>query len=304
MLRKHFLHKITATAALLVTANYAALAQALHTAGFTVTMLTKDIGVFTEKGGTILFAITGKGIIIVDSQFQDTATHLIDELSKLTSKPYKYLINTHHHADHTSGNIAFKGKLKHIVAHTNSAINQKAAAIKQKTEEKQLYPTTTWDSTWQVYLKTEKIICTYYGAAHTNGDIVVWLSKANIVHCGDLVFNRRFPYIDKANGANIKSWIQVLQKLQANYTDDTKYVFGHCNDKYSVVGTKADIKAFETYLTQLYNYVLTEYQLGKTKDAILKSKIIPGNQEWYGDGVERGLAAAYQEVDEEAKGRM
>ncbi len=70
-----------------------------------IKMLRNDIGVFTEKGGTIAFMLSKKGIVVVDSEFPDQSKHLIEELKKRSDKPFKLLINTHHHQDHTAGNI-------------------------------------------------------------------------------------------------------------------------------------------------------------------------------------------------------
>jgi cyclase len=298
MNRKSFLQKTAVASSLLLLTKWEAFAKVMSAAGYEIKMLTEDIGIFTEKGGTILFYLGKKGIVVVDSQFPDAAQHLIDEVKKKTTKAFQLLINTHHHGDHTAGNIAFKDLLTQVVAHENSLKNQKEAAIKQKTEDKQLYPNTTFATTWSKKMGKEKIELHYFGAAHTNGDIVVHFTKANIAHLGDLMFNRRFPYIDKNAGANIKNWILVLQQIQTKFTDDTKFVFGHANQGYEVTGTKADIKAFENYLTQLLNFVTTEIGLGKTKEEIVKAKLIPGNIEWVGDGIERSLTAAYMEIAE------
>ena len=299
MKRNTFIKTTAIASGLLFFSKYTSLANLLTKAGYEVKMLTESIGIFTEKGGTILFYLDKKGIVVVDTQFPDTAQHLIDEIKKKSQKKYAYLINTHHHGDHTSGNIAFKNLVTTIVAHTNSVANQKAAAAKQKNEDKQLYANTTFDTTWSKKLGKEVIELSYFGAAHTNGDIAVHFTKANVVHLGDLVFNRRYPYIDKNAGASIVSWINVLQQIQAKYADNTTFVFGHANDGYTVTGTKADIKAFENYLTQLRNFVINEIQLGKTKDEIIKAKAIPGNTEWRGDGIERGLTAACIELIDE-----
>jgi len=175
-------------------------------------MLTDDIGVFTEKGGTILFYIAKKDVIVVDAQFPDSAQHCIDEIKKKTENPFKLLINTHHHGDHTAGNIAFKGIVEHVLAHANSLTNQKNAAVKNKNEDKQLYPDQTYTDTWSEKIGKEKITLHYFGAGHTNGDSLVHFEHANIVHMGDLVFNRRHPYVDKSAGADMSSWITVLDK--------------------------------------------------------------------------------------------
>jgi glyoxylase-like metal-dependent hydrolase (beta-lactamase superfamily II) len=261
-----------------------------------VTMLNETTGIFSEKGGTILFHISKKGIVVVDTQFPDAAAHLIEELKKKTEKPFKLLINTHHHGDHTAGNIAFKDLVSTVVAHENSKINQEANAKKNKNEDKQLYPNTTFTTTWSKKIGKEKIVLYYFGAAHTNGDSLVHLQKANIVHMGDLVFNRRHPYIDKTAGADIKNWIIVLNKAITTFDFDTKFVCGHAATGYDVIVGKEDIKAFANYLQKVLDYTQEQITAGKTKEEILKATAIPGAEEWKGDGIERPLTAAYIEL--------
>ncbi|MBL0147163.1 MAG: MBL fold metallo-hydrolase [Chitinophagaceae bacterium] len=261
-----------------------------------VTMLTDSTGIFTEKGGTILFHLSKKGIVVIDTQFADAAAHLIAELNKKSQKPFKLLVNTHHHGDHTSGNIAFKDLLDTIVAHENSKINQQTVAIKNKSEDKQLYPNTTYSKKWSKKIGKEKIHLYYFGAGHTNGDSIVHLQHENIVHMGDLVFNRRHPYIDKTAGANIKNWIIILEKTQVLFNDNTKFVCGHAGNGYDVVVTKADIKAFANYLQKVLEFTQAEIAAGKTKEEILKATTIPGAEEWKGEGIERSLTAAFIEL--------
>jgi cyclase len=76
--------------------------------------------------------VNKEGIVVVDAQFPNTAPHLITELQRKSDKPVQWLINTHHHGDHTSGNIAFKGIAKNVAAQANSLNQPKASAVKQK----------------------------------------------------------------------------------------------------------------------------------------------------------------------------
>jgi glyoxylase-like metal-dependent hydrolase (beta-lactamase superfamily II) len=261
-----------------------------------ITMLSDDIGIFEERGGTIAFLLSKKGIVVVDSQFPDQSKHLIDELKKKSENPFKLLINTHHHGDHTAGNITFKGIVEHVLAHENSKINQEANARKNKSEDKQLYPDQIFSDTWCEKFGKEKICLYYYGAAHTNGDSFVHFEKANIVHCGDLVFNRRHPYVDRSAGANMKSWMEVLDKALNKFDNDTQYIFGHAGTGYEVTGKADDLNKFRDYLGNVLKFVDGEIKAGKTKDEILKNKIIPGGEEWKADGIERPLTAAYEEL--------
>lgn len=261
-----------------------------------ITMLRNDVGIFTERGGTIAFLLSKKGIVVVDSQFPDQSKHLIDELKKKSEQPFKLLINTHHHGDHSGGNIAFKGIAEHVLAHENSKKNQEAAAQKNKTEDKQLYPDQTFGTTWCEKVGKEKICLHYFGAGHTNGDALVHFQHANIVHMGDLLFNRRHPYVDRSAGANMNSWIKVLDKAVDTFDKKTMFVYGHSGTGYEVTGTSDDLKKFGDYLGRVLKFAEDEIKAGKTKEEILKNTALPGETEWKGDGFQRPLQAAYEEL--------
>ena len=261
-----------------------------------ITMLTDDIGVFTEKGGTIAFHFSKDGITVIDAQFPDTAPHLIAELKKRNGHVFRLLINTHHHLDHTSGNIAFKDVVSRVLAHENSLANQKNVAIANKNEDKQYYPNNTFGNVWEDKAGNERFALHYFGAGHTNGDAMIHLQHANIVHMGDLVFNRRHPFVDRSAGANIQSWINVLDTAMKKFNNKTKFIYGHAADGYDVTGPKDDVQAFRDYLANLLKFVSDEIKNGKTKDEILKATEIPGSPQWKGDGIQRPLQAAFDEL--------
>ena len=261
-----------------------------------ITMLTDDIGIFTEKGGTIAFHFSKDGITVIDAQFPDTAPHLIAELKKMKDEPFRLLINTHHHGDHTSGNIAFKDITSRVLAHKNSLINQQHVAIANKNEDKQYFPNQTFEKDWSEDIGKEKITLYYYGAGHTNGDAFIHFENANIVHVGDLVFNRRHPFVDRSAGANMKSWISVLDTALKKFDKNTLYVCGHSGENYEVKGSKEMLLSFRDYLGNVLSFVEREIKAGKTKDQILTATEIPGSPEWKGDGIERPLQAAFEEL--------
>jgi glyoxylase-like metal-dependent hydrolase (beta-lactamase superfamily II) len=266
-------------------------------ADFTMKILRNDIGYFTKRGGTIGFMLSEQGSVVVDTQFPESAQILIDEMKKKSTKPIDLLINTHHHGDHTEGNIAFKDMVNASIAHENSIANQKKSAEARGSEDKQFYPGNSFSTDWATMVGKELISLNYYGAAHTNGDIVVHFENSDVIHMGDLVFNRRFPYIDKNNGANIANWIQVLDTCVGKYADSSIFIFGHCADGYEITGTKEDLKAFGNYLESLMNYMEIQVKAGKSKEEIIEAtSIIPGAEEWTGKGIQRSIDAAWQEM--------
>ena len=298
MQRRSFLRNTGLTIAGLSLLNKETLAAFLNQPVWKIKMLTDDIGIFNERGGTIGFLLTKKGIVVIDAQFPDTAPHVIEELKKKSEKPFRYLINTHHHGDHTAGNMAFKGLVEHVVAHENSKANQLRVAAEQKMEaDKFVAPDMTYGNDgWKLKMGKERIQTYYFGAAHTNGDSLIHFQHANIVHCGDLVFNRRHPYVDRNAGANMRSWINVLDKALNKFNKKTIYVFGHAGTGYEVTGKADDLKVFRDYLGNVLKFVEGEIKAGKTKEEILKASAIPGSDQWKGDGIQRPLTAAWEEL--------
>jgi len=268
----------------------------LHLTNYEMKILRRNVGIFTEKGGTIGYLLQPDSIVVVDTQWKEQSEKLIKELQSQSSAPFPFLINTHHHGDHTSGNIAYKGLAEHVLAHENSKINQMNSAKKNNNEADQLYPDMTYKDRWQQQVGDETIDIQYWGPGHTNGDSIIHFQKANVVHCGDLVFNRKYPFIDKSTGAMIENWISILQQLQTNFANDTIFIFGHAGEGYQVTGNKDDLAAFADYLSALMEFVYSQMQSGKSKEQILLAPEIPGAPEWKGDGIQRSLDAAFEEL--------
>lgn len=296
MHRRNFLLQTGILAGASVLFQQKALASFFRTAEFNIKMLRNNVGIFTERGGTIGFLLSNDGILVIDSQFADTAPHLIDELKKQNTTPFRYLLNTHHHGDHTSGNIAFKGIAEHVVAHRNSLVNQTAVAEKQKTTDKQLYPDQTFDDKLKLKLGDEKLTGYYFGPGHTNGDAVYHFEKANIMHMGDLMFNKRHPFVDRSAGASMRNWITVLETVQKKAGKDTAFVFGHALNPGEETGTAEDLKKFQDYLDKVLKFAEAEIRRGLSKEEFIRNTAVPGVTEWTGQGIDRPLMAAYEEL--------
>jgi cyclase len=246
MKRREFLYSSAGYLAFSFLAGKHVLAHpGLQDSPYAMKELRNGVGIFTERGGTIAYFITGEGIVVVDSQFPEQSQHLIAELRKKSDRPFKFLINTHHHGDHTNGNIAYKGLAEHVVAHKNSLENQQAVAKRNQNEDKQLFPDTVFDESWNASIGPERIKAYYFGEAHTNGDSIIHFENANIVHLGDLLFNKRYPFIDRSAGASIKHWIDVLDKVQRTFDKESIYIFGHAFDPKEVTGTADDLNSFK-----------------------------------------------------------
>lgn len=269
-------------------------------AAYNMEFLRGGVGFFTERGGTIGWMASKDGIVVVDTQFPEQSQHLVEELVKLQKGNIDLVINTHHHGDHTAGNTVFAELTDTILAHDNSKANQMASAKKRGTEADQLYPTDTFEKDYIQQIGKETIELRYFGPAHTSGDSVTHFHNANIAHIGDLVFNRKFPYIDMAAGANIAHWVDVLDQIMKTYDDETIFIWGHSDNGHDIKGGKEDIRAFQNYLEKLLEFGEKSLRAGISLEELKKNTtVIPGAEEWQGKGIHRSLTAVYAEIGRE-----
>src|SRR5262245_31810903 len=95
------------------------------------TPIRRNVGFFTGRGRTIGYLINSSAVVVIDSQYPDSAKACLDGVNERSKNhPVDLLINTHHHGDHTGGNIVFKGVAKHVVAHARAVELQKEVAAR------------------------------------------------------------------------------------------------------------------------------------------------------------------------------
>lgn len=264
--------------------------------------LRRNVGVFTERGGTIGYLATGDALVAVDAQFPDSAANFIAGLKDMTFRPMDFLINTHHHGDHTAGNATFRNYTEHIVAHKNvPGYQMKAAESRgQEAVDAQVVADMTFSDSWKQTVGDEIIHVTHYGRAHTGGDSVTYFEKANIAHMGDLVFNRAYPYIDPGAGASIRNWVNVLRTVANELPSDTIYIFGHGNANYGITGSKGDVFRKSDFLEELLNYTQMGIDQDMSKEEIAAAEILPGFDDFDAPGwgltLEFNLNTAYDEL--------
>ena len=243
--------------------------------------LRRGVGIFNGQGGTIGWLVNGDGILVVDSQNAAAAQACIDGLGERSSQAIDLLVNTHHHGDHTGGNQTFQPVVGSIVAHENSATWQRRAAEEANTGAAQAYPDTTFTDEWRETIGDETIVAKYYGAGHTSGDVVVTFERANVVHMGDLMFNRLHPFIDRSSGARIMSWIETLEQVPGEHAADTIYVFGHGSPNGGVTGDRSDLTHLRDYFSAALELTRREAQAGRSKEEIAATESLAG----FGDHV-------------------
>ena len=203
-------------------------------------------------GGNIGLSIGDDGVLMIDDQFLPLAEKIRAATRKLTQGKLKFLINTHHHGDHTGANPAF-GKDAPIVAHSN--VRKRLAGQLSGPA----LPVITFNDSLTIHFNGEEIDVFHVPGGHTDGDSIIYFKGSNVVHMGDQFFAGRFPYVDVNSGGNPEGYrknvAQVVERLPA----DVKVIPGH-----GPLSTLGDLKQFHGMLGETISHIRELRKSGKT----------------------------------------
>ena len=219
-----------------------------------------NVSILYGSGGNI-GALTGPdGILIIDDQFEPLAPKIEASLAKLSSKDLdkvSYVVNTHYHGDHTGGNVYFS-KSASVLAHENV---RKRLAAKGTSSG---LPVITYQDGVKLHINGETVHVRHLASGHTDGDSVVYFEKANVWHLGDLLFEKRFPYIDLEGGGSVSGYIKNLTLLLTQIDDKAKVIPGH-----GQLTDKSGIHAVLQMIESTYAQVREMKQRGLTQEQVM-----------------------------------
>lgn len=229
-----------------------------------VEQLAPGVAVLFGAGGNIGVSYGEDGTVLIDDQFAPLTGKIQTAIAGLGASPVKFLINTHWHGDHTGGNENFGKAGAVIMAHDNvrvrMASDQKTGFGEIKASPKAALPVITYAEGLKLHLNGEEVRVVSVPPAHTDGDSIVHWTKSNVIHMGDLYFNKvTFPFVDRGSGGDVRGVIIAADKALALADDATKIIPGH-----GPVATKADLKAYRDMVSEIVSRVEKAAKEGKT----------------------------------------
>ena len=241
--------------------------------GFDIKVTDLGSGIFelrTDRSGNVAVLIGEDGVFMVDTQMEHLV-ELIDDTQKTLSdnRAVNLVLNTHFHRDHVRGNAYFKNRGAVIMAHPNvRRYLEKPTAIKMLGRRApsftpEYYPTVDVTDDTSVNMNGQSIELYHTPNAHTNSDLFVVFRQADVIHAGDLVFNRRFPFIDIDNGGSVAGYIAGIRKIVEVANQDTKIIAGH-----GPIATIDDLEASITMLSETHIIVKELIEQGLSLDTI------------------------------------
>jgi glyoxylase-like metal-dependent hydrolase (beta-lactamase superfamily II) len=236
--------------------------------------LRNNVSVLEGSGGNIAVLTGSDGKVLIDAGIGVSRPQITKALAALGADPVTHLVNTHWHFDHADGNEWLHSAGAKIIAQQNT---RKRLSEVQRVEDWDYNflplpsggtPSEVFEREYKLKLNGSSIGLKYYGPAHTDSDISVTFSEANIVHVGDTFWNGIYPFIDYSTGGSIDGMIAASDNNLAATTDETIIIPGHGKP----VSNKAELKEFRDMLVAIRESVAKLKQQGRSRDETVAAK--------------------------------
>ncbi len=227
-----------------------------------------------QGAGNIGVSVGEDGVLLVDDQFAPFAPRIREALAALSDKEIRFLINTHHHFDHTGGNESFGKAGATIVAHDNvRARLSTTQVLKAFNREfppspKDALPVITFADSMTLHFNGDEIRVIHVAPAHTDGDSVIHFVAADVVHTGDLFFNGMgYPFFDTSSGGSLDGMIAAADKVLSIVGENTRIIPGH-----GPLSNAEDLREFREMMATVSARVHELVRAGKGRDEVIATK--------------------------------
>lgn len=227
--------KTTASAAVaLLATSVPATAQDMEDVEIGVESIGGGVHTLTGRGGNIGLVVTEDGAFLIDDQYAPLTDRIVEAVRSVTEQPIKFVLNTHWHGDHTGGNENLaeeQGTL--VVAHDNVRERMSSEQVSEFFDRTTpaspdgALPVVTFNDAISFHLGGHEIRSFHVPHAHTDGDSVVHLPDANVIHAGDIVFYGLYPFVDVDSGGSLSGMISAVERIAELADDATAIIVGH-----------------------------------------------------------------------------
>jgi len=232
-----------------------------------VERVAPGVAVLFGRGGNIGLSYGSDGNILIDDQYAPLTERILAAIREVDPDPIRFVINTHWHGDHTGGNENVGRTGAVIVAHDNvrrrMSMDQVVRGEAVPPSPAGALPVVTFSEGVTFHLNGDDIRVVHVEHAHTDGDALVYWTRANVLHMGDTFFNGLLPFIDLDSGGSIDGAIVAAEAGLALANDGTVIIPGH-----GPIAHRADLVRYRDMLVDLRSRVGQGIAAGRTLEAI------------------------------------
>jgi cyclase len=216
-------------------------------------------------GGNIGLSIGDDAVFVVDDQYAPLTPKILAAIAPLTSKPVRFVLNTHWHGDHTGGNEHMGQAGALIVAQDNvrrRLSTQQVLAFFHDTVPAApagALPVITFSDTVTFHINGDDVQAFHIPNAHTDGDAFIVWRKAGVVHAGDVFVRYGFPFIDLDSGGSIDGMIAGCDVLLTLGDENVKIIPGH-----GELSGRAEVREYRSMLKTIRDRVSQQKNVGRT----------------------------------------
>lgn len=227
--------------------------------------LSDRLSIITGAGGNIAVLTGDDATMLVDCGVPGAIVGLVGEVGKLSKTPASLVVNTHWHYDHTGGNEALAKNGARIIAQDNCrqrlSTDQFVEFLDMKVpaSPRAALPVATFAREMKLFVNGEDLKLTAVPPAHTDNDVIVQFTNANVLHLGDLYFNGMYPFIDYSSGGWIGGLVPAIKNALTMTDAKTKIIPGH-----GPMATPEDLKSYLNFLETVNDRLAKLMQQGKT----------------------------------------
>jgi glyoxylase-like metal-dependent hydrolase (beta-lactamase superfamily II) len=235
--------------------------------------LSESLYMLTGAGGNIGLSLGEDAVFLVDDQFAPLTPKIEAAIARLTSKPVKFVLNTHWHFDHTGGNENFGKAGALIVAHENVRKRMSVEGfieflgMKFKAEPRTALPIVTFTRDVTFHLNGDELYVLHVANAHTDGDAIVHFRKSDVFHMGDTFFNRLYPFIDTSSGGSVEGVIAAADRVLQASSERTRIIPGH-----GPLASRADLQAYRDMLATVSARIREQVRAGRSLAEVIDTK--------------------------------
>ena len=260
--------------------------QVLAQNRLSIAQVKDGLHVITGPGGNIGVRVTSGGVILIDDKFPQDFDEIQSLVATVSNLPVRYVINTHHHGDHSGSNASFL-QVAEIIAHKNARDNMLRG--NQDGPPRIIYTDET-----SVFLGGVEVRAYYMGRGHTNGDSVVYFPDLKTVHGGDLLHGTA-PFFDYANGGSSRGWVGTMNNILSLDWDTAIPGHGAVMERRDVLNFRNQMEAVRERMASLIRGGL---DAGEAPEAI-KDSGLSWTQAEQGLFMQRSIPGFYEELSGE-----